>query len=387
MIFPETRLALSGERFTVHYRLVANTDAEASAVARGICLEQTVETSDELLADDDIRASVVGRLEALESSEPGYYEAAISYAVESSARELTQLLNVVFGNSAMQPGIRVLHLDLSPAILRQFKGPRFGRAGLRALLGVTDRPLLGTALKPMGLSAQNLAELAYQLALGGVDIVKEDHGLTDQPFAPFAERVPQCADAVARANRESGYACIYAPNVTAPADRILARARQAKASGAGGIMVAPGLVGWDTLRLLAEDDTLGLPVLCHPALLGSLAVNPDQGMAHRVTYGQLPRLAGADVTIFVNYGGRFSFSPDDCRAIITAAEEPRGHVKPIFPMPAGGMTLGRLPEMLEFYGSEAIFLIAGGLYSRGPDLLASSREFRRLVEQLVHRRL
>ena len=186
VIFPATRLTLSGERFTVLYRLVAGGEAEARALARGICLEQTVEVSDELLADDDIRGHVVGRIEALDGAGSGRYDVAISYAVETAAGEFTQLLNVTFGNSAMQPGIRVLRLDLPPSLLQQFKGPRFGRAGLRALLGVAGRPLLGTALKPMGLSAVDLADLAYQLALGGVDIIKEDHGLTDQPFAPFA---------------------------------------------------------------------------------------------------------------------------------------------------------------------------------------------------------
>lgn len=59
-----------------------------------------------------------------------------------------------------------------------------------------------------------------------------------------------------------------------------------------------------------------------------------------------------------------------------------GQLRPIFPIPAGGMTLDRLPEMAEFYGREAIFLIAGGLYSQSPDLAASSREFRRLIEQI-----
>lgn len=382
MIFPATHLTLSGERFTVHYRLIAEGEAAASAIARGICLEQTVETSDALLADDDIRGHVVGRIEALEAAGPGRYNVAISYTVESAAGELTQLLNVIFGNSAMQPGIRVLRLDLPPGLLQRFRGPRFGRAGLRARLGVVGRPLLGTALKPMGLSAADLANLAYQLALGGVDIIKDDHGLTDQPFAPFGERVPRCAEAVARANRQTGYRCLYVPNVTAPAERILARARQAKGWGAGGLMVAPGLVGWDTVRALAEDDALALPILSHPAWLGTFAISPEQGVAHHVIFGQLPRLAGADATIFVNYGGRFAFSRDDCRGIVEATAQPMGQFNPIFPIPAGGMTLDRLPEMAEFYGREAVYLIAGGLYAHGPDLAASSREFRRRVEQI-----
>ena len=134
--------------------------------------------------------------------------------------------------------------------------------------------------------------------------------------------------------------------------------------------------------MLAEDDALALPILSHPAWLGTFAISPEQGVAHHVIFGQLPRLAGADATIFVNHGGRFAFSRDDCRGIVEATEQPMGHLKPIFPIPAGGMTLDRLPEMAEFYGREAIFLIAGGLYSHGPDLVESSREFRRLVEQI-----
>jgi S-methyl-5-thioribulose 1-phosphate isomerase len=148
-------------------------------------------------------------------------------------------------------------------------------------------------------------------------------------------------------------------------------------------MVAPGLAGWDALRLLAEDDSLALPILCHPAWLGTFAISPDAGLAHRVLYGQLPRLAGADGTIFVNYGGRFSFSQADCRGIVEAVDEPMGHFAPIFPIPAGGMQLGRLPEMAEFYGRDAVFLIAGGLYAHGPDLVRSAREFRRMVEPLA----
>ncbi len=380
MIFPATSLNLSGERFTVRYRLLAGDAQRAMAMAHGIALEQTVELPGQLLADDDIRSYVVGRIEALEAAGPGRYETAISYAIESAAGELPQLLNVIFGNTAMQPGIRVVGLDLSPGLLAHFRGPRFGREGLRALVGVSNRPLLGTALKPMGLPAEELARLAYQLALGGIDIIKEDHGLTNQPFAPFAERVPRCAEAVARANRQTGYHCLYMPNVTAPADQILARAQDARDWGAGGIMLAPGLAGWDTLRALADDEALSLPILCHPAWLGTYATSADHGIAHHIIYGQLPRLAGADATIFVNYGGRFSFSQADCRGITEATGQVMGSMKPIFPVPAGGMTLNRLPEMAEFYGREAIYLIAGGLYAHGDDLVENSRQFRRLVE-------
>ncbi|HEY54525.1 MAG TPA: ribulose 1,5-bisphosphate carboxylase large subunit [Caldilineae bacterium] len=384
MIFPHTELSLSGERFTVHYRLVAADEVAAREKAYGICLEQTVEVPDILLAEDDIRAQVMGRIESLVGAEAGRYDVVISYAIETTAFEFTQLLNVVFGNSAMQPGIRVLHLDLPNSLLQHFQGPRFGQQGLRDLVGVSKRPLLCTALKPMGLSAANLAELAYLLALGGIDIIKEDHGLSDQPFARFHDRVGRGAEAIAAANRQTGLNCLYVPNITAPFDQIVQRAHEAKKLGAGGVMVAPGLVGWDAMRLLAEDEGLALPIFSHPAWLGSFTSGWDHGLSHHVIFGQLPRLAGADATIFVNYGGRFDFSQEDCRGIVDASERPLARLKPIMPVPAGGMTLERLPELYDFYGVQAIFLIAGGLYAQGPDLLANARQFRHAVETLGH---
>ena len=150
------------------------------------------------------------------------------------------------------------------------RGPRFGQAGLRALLGVPDRPLLCTAIKPMGLGPEALAELAYRLALGGIDLIKDDHGLADQPFCPFDERVPRCAAAVARANRETGRRVLYVPNVTAPALAISRRARLARDAGAGGLLFCPGLAGLDAMRALADDDDPGPTDPEPPGLPGQL---------------------------------------------------------------------------------------------------------------------
>ena len=234
----------------------------------------------------------------------------------------------------------------------------------------------------MGLSVGDLAGLAYQIALGGVDIIKEDHGLTDQPFARFSDRVDRCAEAIRRANNQTGYRCLYVPNITAPTDRLFERAYEAKHLGAGGVMIAPGLAGWDAIRRLTAADDFALPIFSHPAWLGTLVQSSEHGLTHQVAFGQLPRLAGADATIFVNYGGRFPFSQQDCRGIILGATSPLSSYPLIFPVPAGGMTLARLPEMYNFYGPQAIFLIAGGLYASGPDLAANAHQFRRQVEAL-----
>jgi ribulose-bisphosphate carboxylase large chain len=373
-------IVFSGERFQVVYQLVGD-EAEARRKALDICLEQTVELPDDLVPDGPIRDSIVGRVETLRAIAADRCEAVISYAVESAGAELTQLLNVIFGNISIKPGIRVERLELPESLLGRFQGPRFGRQGVRDLLGVPARPLLCTALKPQGLPSRQLAELAYRFALGGIDIIKDDHGLADQSFAPFRERVQRCAEAVERANRETGRACIYMANVSAPADQVVARAQLAKESGARGLLVAPGLIGLDMLRLLAENDALALPIMSHPAFQGSFVTSPQQGIAPAALFGQLARLAGADATIYPNYGGRFSFSRELCQSIVTASAETMGRLKPIFPTPGGGMSLERVPDMLDLYGREVIFLIGGGLLKHSPDLVENCRYFLKLVEQ------
>jgi ribulose-bisphosphate carboxylase large chain len=157
------------------------------------------------------------------------------------------------------------------------------------------------------------------------------------------------------------------------------RARRARDAGAGGLLFCPGLAGLDTLRMLADDDALALPILSHPALLGGLGINPTTGLAHGLLFGTLMRLAGADATIFPNVGGRFAFSADECAAIAAAARAPFGALRPIWPVPAGGMRLERVPELVDDYGPDSILLIGGDLHA-GPDLVQRCRALRALVE-------
>ncbi len=373
---------VSGERFHVLYRLTGD-EATAYARATDICLEQTVELPDDLVPNGLVRDHVVGRVETFEPLAPGYFQSTISFAVETVGRDLPQLLNVLFGNVSIKPGIRIERLVLPDSWLCTFQGPRFGRAGLRARLGIARRPLLCTPLKPMGLAADQLGQLAFHFALGGIDIIKDDHGLADQHFAPFRERVASCAQAVARANHETGEQCIYMPNITGPADEILGRALFAKEHGAGGLLIAPGLTGLDTMRRLADDDRIALPIMSHPAFQGSFVTNPHGGVSHYTLFGQLARLAGADASIFPNFGGRFSFSRDECLGIADGTAAPMGTIKPIFPTPAGGMRLARAREMIEIYGHQVILLIGGDLYRHGADLVTTGRKFREQVEHVM----
>lgn len=380
MFFPPISVPLSGERLTVTYHITASGPDEAHERAVNAALEETVELPASLVPPGDMQ-SVVGHVERVEPLEADRYAAVITYPVEVTSFELTGLLSVVYGNISMQDGIRVVGLELPESLLKAFSGPRFGRAGLRALVDAPHRPLLGTAIKPAGFPTDKLAEFAYQFALGGIDIVKEDHGLTNQPTAPFGERVFACAEAVRRANEETGGSALYVAHITGPADQIVERALMAREAGAGGIEVITGLAGYDTLRRLAEDERIGLPVFAHPAMLGVYTLSRDHGIALGVLYGQIVRLAGADATIYTNWGGRFPTRREDTAQLKELIARPERHIKPILPMPGGGMTLERVPEILEHYGPEIILLISGGLFGIGPDLVENCRRFREVVEQ------
>ena len=366
-------------RFGAWYRLTGDA-ATVQAKAKDLCIEQTIEFPLDLVDDPFISDYVVGQIDSVVAGPDGVSRALVSFANDDAALELTQLLNVLFGNISLKPGIRLEALKDCPNLWDKFRGPRFGREGLRTRLHAQGRALLATAVKPMGESASQLAARAYQFARGGIDVIKDDHGLSNQPYARFEERVARCAQAVARANHETGYHCVYAPNVTAPAGDLEHRAHFAKSAGAGALLIAPGLTGFDAMRRLAEDDTLALPILGHPAFLGSYVTSPDQGISHYALFGQLMRLAGADAAIYPHAGGRFAFSADDCRAIAAGTAVTMGHLRASFPAPGGGMTLQRSAELKEFYGTEVMYLVGGDLLRHSPDVEKNCALFRQLVE-------
>jgi ribulose-bisphosphate carboxylase large chain len=379
MMDPDNHLQFSEPGFSVEYHLTG-TDGEARAKAEALCLDQTVELPDELVPAGPIRTNILGRVESFRRLGESQYEAVVNFPSELLGNELTQVLSIAFGIASLKPGIRVARLDLPDEVVKKWPGPRLGRQGLRERLGAQNRPLICGVLKPVGLSPAALADLAYQFAVGGLDLIKDDQGLVDQAFCPFNERITRCGAAVARANRETGRHCLYFPNVTGSAKGIDKRSLVAKEAGVGGVLICPGLVGFDAIRLLARDERLDLPVMSHPTFLGSFIVNADSGIAPSVLFGQLPRLAGADVSIFPTYGGRFPMTQEDCRQIATETALPWSGLKPIFPTAAGRIHHDRIRELIELYGNDVVIVVGGEILQPRKEVATNCRE---LVEQVT----
>src|SRR5690606_22219227 len=237
-----------------------------------------------------VEDEILGRVTGLEA-EPGggSWLARISYAPDAVGHELPQYFNVIFGNSSIQKGIKVVGIEPGLEMARRFPGARFGAAGIRALTGRPTGGFVCPVIKPQGSDTAHFARLCHATAREGADIVKEDHGLANQPAAPFRDRIPACADAVARANAErrargGTTRALYFPSILGHGDRVRDDAFFAKEAGADGVLIIPGILGFDAMNRLAQDEGFGLPIMAHPAHLGPYVLSPDTGYSHGMMF-------------------------------------------------------------------------------------------------------
>ena|SRR5438105_27627 len=348
------------------YRVRATASA-IEARARAIALEQSVELPIEAVSDSRVLNEVVARVVDIAPADATAFDATIRLAAETTGFEAGQLLNMLFGNTSLQEDVALIDVEFPASFAACFGGPRFGIKGIREITGVHGRPLTCSALKPQGLAPAQLATLAHTFARAGIDVIKDDHGLADQAPAPFAARVREVQRAVDDANRETGGRCVYAPSLSGHYGQMREQVAQAHECGVQMFLVAPMVSGVATLTALSREA--GVPIIAHPAMAGSARIAPP------LLLGKLFRLFGADATIFPNAGGRFGYTPDVCAGIVQAARESWHPLAPMLPVPAGGMSVERVPEMRERFGDDTMLLIGGSLLAAGEQLLARCRAF------------
>ncbi|MFP4013153.1 MAG: RuBisCO large subunit C-terminal-like domain-containing protein [Chitinispirillaceae bacterium] len=361
-------------RFTVDYQLTIQDGRSAEDHARDIAVEQTVEIPYEYVPERHFRAGMIGRVEQITPvDDRGRWKVRISYRSDCTAYTIPQLFNMLYGNISLKKGIRITDIALDRQLQNAFTGPGYGIEGVRRELGIYERPLACTALKPMGLSVSELAERAEKFSFGGIDLIKDDHGITEQHFHPFEERVARCQEAVERAYAATGRKTLYFPMVAGAFDQIDKQVRYAVGQGVRGILVAPMLVGPDAVRYFSREYSL--IVMAHPALTGTFFQTRDHGMSPAVLLGTLFRLIGSDISIFPNWGGRFPFTREECVELASALRREQYGWKGAFPCPAGGMNLGRVKEMGEAFGKDTVFLIGGALLDPSGDTQKLTSEF------------
>ena len=373
------------DRFEVTYRIFADDQRDAEDRAANIVLEDTLEIPRDVVPSGYIEDVVLGQVEQVKQESENSWLASARYHIDAVGHELPQLLNVILGNASILKGVKAITFRGNGDIRTRFPGARFGVEGMRTLTGRENGGYVCPVIKPQGSSSEQLAKLCYLTARAGADIVKEDHGLANQDAAPFRDRVRLCSDAVARANAErtaegDKTQSLYFANIGGHGDAVHELAFFAQEAGAHGILLIPGLYGFDAMNRLAQDPDFTLPIMAHPSHLGPYVLSPDTGYGHGMLFGDLMRLSGADISVFPNHGGRFGFSVDECEEIVSRCQSSDGPGKPILPSPGGGMSLDRLGDMKMLYGEDCVYLLGGSLLRFGDRIGDAIRQMRNALD-------
>src|SRR5712692_4938504 len=271
--------------------------ADASSIedrARAIAVEQSVEMPVSAIEDETVLSKIVGRVVAIEPREEGIFEVRIALAAETVGQDPGQLVNMLFGNTSIHDDVVLHDAEIPAELMKWFGGPRHGLHGLRQKVGARARALTCSALKPQGLPPEKLAALAEKFARGGVDYIKDDHGLADQAYSPFAARVAAIAPALRAAERATGRAARYVPSLSGDLVSMRRQVAVAREFGVDALMVAPMIAGLHGFHRLVRDNP-DLAFFAHPALAGASRIAPP------LLIGKLFRLFGADAVVFPNY--------------------------------------------------------------------------------------
>jgi ribulose-bisphosphate carboxylase large chain len=353
-------------------------EEQARSTAERICCDQTIEAERDLLPPSR-QASILGRLEDLQITPEGRYQATIRFQGDLLGGECSDLLNLLFGTSSLRGDVTLRSFAMTNGVLSSWLGPRLGIDGIRHAVGISRRPLFCAVLKPLGRTPQELAESAVQFVEGGVDLIKDDQSLVDQRWCPFEERVSRCAEAIVRASARRGRPCLYFAHVSGALDTMRRRAAQAKSLGASGLLVAPGLTGFDALRTLRLDDEIALPIASHPSMLGTFVDRGGGGLASPVVYGLLPRLVGSDLSIYPAFGSDYPMPQQDCVSVATHCRQSWGHLKSMMPAVGGRIGAGRLTELIAALDNDLIVILGSRLHQFPGGVVEAMMEFHRTL--------
>ena len=315
---------------------------------------------------------------------------------------VVSFLTLAIGNNQGMGDVQcaqMIDFYVPKAMLQSFDGPSVDITDMWSILG---RPrenggyIAGTIIKPkLGLRPEPFAEAAYQFWLGG-DFIKNDEPQGNQVFCPMKKVIPLVADAMKRAQDETGEAKIFSANITADdhhemcarADYILetfAENAHAVAFLVDGYVGGPGMV--TTARRNYPSQYLHYHRAGHGAITSPSSVRGYTAFV----LSKLSRLMGASGIHVGTMGfGKMEGGADDRNIAYMierdSADGPVYHqewhgMKPTTPIISGGMNALRLPGFFENLGhGNVINTSGGGSYGHIDSPAAGAKSLRQAFE-------
>ena len=294
---------------------------------------------------------------------------------------LSSVAGNVFGLKALK-NLRLLDIHFPKALLGSFKGPAIGIAGIRNLLKIPSRPLVGTIIKPkLGLKTIDHAKVAYNAWSGGCDVVKDDENLSSQTFNPFEERLSQTLESRDKAQQETGERKVYMVNITAETNLMLKRAEAVVAQGGEYVMVDILTTGWSSLQTL-RDQNFKLVIHAHRAGHAAFTKNQQHGIAMR-PIATVARVIGVDQLHVGTVVGKMSETKAEVLENIDACKSSMGTLKPVIPVASGGIHPRLVPALLETFGNDVVIQAGGGIHGHPNGTVAGSKAMRQAVDAIL----
>ena len=349
--------------------------------AGGVAAESSIGTWTELTTAKPYVERLAAHAFSLEGN-----VAKIAYPIELfEGGNMPNILSSVAGNVFGLKALRNLRLNdvvLPAELLESFKGPRFGIEGIRELLKVRERPLVGTIIKPkLGLKTVDHAHVAYEAWAGGCDVVKDDENLSSQRFNPFEERVVQTLESRDRAEEETGERKVYMVNVTAETETMVKRAEYVLAHGGEYVMVDILTCGFSALQTL-RDQGFKLVIHAHRAGHAAFTKNLKHGISMRVV-AKVARIIGVDQLHVGTVVGKMSETKQEVMENIEACKMPMGGLKPVLPVASGGLHPRLVPALMKTFGKDFVIQAGGGIHGHTDGTFAGATAMRQAVDAVM----
>ncbi len=307
---------------------------------------------------------------------------------------LSSIAGNIMGMKAVK-AIRLEDISFPKKILKSYSGPKYGIKGIRKILKVKKRPLIGTIVKPkLGLNTRHHAKSAYESWLGGCDVVKDDENLSSQKFNLFEERIARTLEKQHKAEEETGEKKGYLVNVTAETKEMIKRAQLVEDLGGKYVMIDIITAGWAAVQSLREAG-FKMAIHAHRAMHAAFDRNPNHGISMMVL-ADFARLAGVDQ---IHIGTGIGKLEGDIEDIEDIAEEISlndvkethkrlaqkwGKILPVMPVSSGGLHPGHVPFLIKHLGQDLIIQAGGGIHGHPKGSKVGAISMRQAVDATLN---
>ena len=319
-----------------------------------------------------------------QSDEPPMYVIQVAYPMENFSTSMSAIETILFGNISASGMIKLIDVAFPKKFIDKFQGPKFGVEGLKDAIGVKDRnrPLLNAMIKPnIGWTPDEGADLFYHACKGGVDVIKDDElMLADGPFCPLEERVKKFMAMEKRVYEEKGEHSLYAVNVSDNTDKVKENAYRVLEAGGNCLMVNVYTTGHDTLKMLADDPNINVPILAHVNYAGTMAASTYTGISAPVIIGKLTRLAGGDFQINGHPYGKFPVLHKIFYRTFKFFTQPWWHIKPMMYACSGGTIQMAVEKIVKEIGTDIMLAAGGGVHGHPDGSEAGAKSMRQAID-------